>query len=367
MELNGIIKKMGGAFEKAAELIGATLNSKEPILMRYHGDCDGICAALSIYLSMKEMLGGDFEEQRKRMLIFKNQTAVYELRSVVDDLELMRNMGGKPLAVLLDFSMNEESADSLKALRKAGFSVLVVDHHPVDEVGDVVLISPWLYGGNSDYSAGLLAGKIAEKLKQFDGLEELERVSLAGDKSKLIKPSEEEERKALVLDYMASDSYFAESLEMYYSNLRNPKAVDSIYQKAMRRIERVKNDALRYAKVKELGNGFKLVVVRLDKVKSGEFPPKGKICNEVLSEFGKEEVPVVVIGHDERAFHFRANGKAKEAGFNANYIIKELKGEMSEMIESGGGHDVAAGLRANEGFERMVLEEIVKKIERISN
>jgi len=364
MELNGVIKKMDRVFEKAADLIRSTLNSAEPILIRYHGDCDGVCAALSIYLSMKEMLGGSFEERRRRMLILRNQTAVYEVKSVVDDLELVRNMGGSnPLAILLDFSMNAESVDSLKALRKANCSILIIDHHPPDEVGGIVTlaVSPWLYGGNSDYSAGLLAGKIAEKIKVFDGLEELERVSLAGDKSKLLTPSEEVERKALVLDFMTSDSEFGESLELLYSNLKNPKIVDSIYKRAMKRIEFAKKDALRYAKVRELENGLKLVLVRMEKLRVGEFPPKGKICGEVLEEFGKE-VPVVVVGYGEKVFHFRANAKAREAGFNANQLIKELKSELSEMIESGGGHDVAAGLRVNEGFEKIVIEEIIKRL-----
>ena len=101
-------------------------------------------------------------------------------------------------------------------------------------------------------------------------------------------------------------------------------------------------------------------------VRSGEFPGKGKICGEVHDDFDRKlNAPIVTVGYGDRMMHFRANSKAREAGFNANKLIGELKSEMSNAIESGGGHDVAAGLRVNEGFERMVLEEIIKKMQEI--
>jgi len=169
-----------------------------------------------------------------------------------------------------------------------------------------------------------------------------------------------------VLDFVASSSDFAESLELYYSILKDQNKIESIYKRAMKKIELVKKDAARYSKLKEFDNGFKLVLLRLDKFRTGKFPGRGKITGEVHDDFDKKlNAPLVTVGYGERMMHFRANRKAKEAGFNANQLISELKSEMKGAVDSGGGHDVAAGLRVNEGFDKMVLEEIAKKVERI--
>ena len=368
-----VLNRMGTDFESAAEIIKTAVNAASPILMRYHGDCDGICAALSVYLSIKRLVGNKaWEGQRGRMIIFKNPSAIYELGAVVDDIELIRNMqpSQPPLAILLDFSVNSESLDSMKALKNSNFKLLIADHHPLQE--EVVqtadlLVSPWLHGGNSDYSAGFIAGEIAKKIDYSSELEEFQKIALIGDKSRLIQlPEGELNRKALVLDFVASSSDFAESLELYYSILKDQNKIESIYKRAMKKIELVKKDAARYSKLKEFDNGFKLVLLRLDKFRTGEFPGRGKITGEVHDDFDKKlNAPLVTVGYGERMMHFRANRKAKEAGFNANQLISGLKEEMKDAIDSGGGHDVAAGLRVNQGFDKMVLEEIVKKVERI--
>jgi RecJ-like exonuclease len=368
---NGVLTRMKADIEHAAEMIKKSVAASSPILLRYHGDCDGICSALSFYLAIKELVGEkEFPDYRKKLLVFKNPSAIYDLRSVLDDLELIRNMNSQatPLALLTDFSVNNESMDSLKALRKAGFDILIADHHPlIPEASQLAtLVSPWVHGGSSDYSAGLIAGEIARRLKPFEDLDELQRIALTGDKSKLLQPDEELTRKALVLDFVASSSDYAESLELYHSILKDPKNVESIYKKAVKRIELAKKDAARYVKVKEFDNGFRLVLIRLDRLRSGEFPGKGKMCGEIHDDFDRKlDAPLVTVGYGDRMMHFRANSKAREAGFNANRLIGELKSEMNNAIESGGGHDVAAGLRVNAGFERMVLEDIIKKVREI--
>ena len=370
-----VLLRMGKDFEKAASIIKSYVDRRSPIVIRYHGDCDGICSAISIYLSIKRMVGEkDWPEYRKKLLIFKNPSPMYSIPSVLDDIELVRHMqsSAPPLAILLDFSVNSESLETLKTLRRTKFDIVIADHHPPEaEVKQIatLLVSPWLHGGNSDYAAGLVAGEIARKLRPFDGISELEKISLTGDRSKLpIKQEEHINRKALVLDFMSSSDDFAESLETYYPVLKDSKKVDSVYKTAMKKIEDVRKQALNYSKLKELDNGFKVVLVRLEKLKVGKFPPKGRICGEVHDEFSKKlDAPLVTVAYNDRAMHIRANTKAREAGFNANRLIGELKSEMSNAIESGGGHDVAAGIRLNAGFERMVRDELVKKISEIGS
>jgi len=368
-----VLTTMKGDFEKAADIIHSHVALRTPLVIRYHGDCDGICSALSIYLSIKDLVGeSEWPEYRKKILTFMNHSAIYFIAGVLDDMELVRHMQSstQPLAILLDFSVNSESMESLKTLKKANFEIIIADHHPPEaEIKQIatLLVSPWLHGGNSDYTAGLVAGEIARKLKPFDGIDEIETISLIGDRSKLpITQEEQLKHKALVLDFMSSSSDFAESLETYHSILKDAKKTDSLYKTAMKRVDDVRKQALSYSKLKELDNGFRVVLVRLEKVKSGDFPPKGRICGEVHDEFSKKlDVPLVTVAYGDRAMHIRANAKARKAGFNANQIIGVLKNEFRNGIESGGGHDVAAGIRINTGFQRMVLDELVKKIREI--
>jgi RecJ-like exonuclease len=365
-----VLLSMEKDFEKAGSIIKSYLDRRSPLVIRYHGDCDGICSALSIYLSAKQAVGEkEWVEYRKKLLIFKNPSAIYSIPSVLDDMELVRHMqsSAQPLAILLDFSVNSESIETLKTLRKAKFDILIADHHPPEaEIKQIVtlLVSPWLHGGNSDYTAGLIAGEIARKLRPFDDIPEFEKISLTGDRSKLpVKQEEHIKHKALVLDFMSSSSDFAESLETYYLVLQDSKKIDSIYKMAMKKIDEARKQALNYSKLKELNNGFKVVLVRLEKVKSGDFPPKGRMCGEVHDEFSKKvDAPLVTIAYGDRAMHIRANAKAREAGFNANQLIGILKSDFKNGIESGGGHDVAAGIRINTGFQRMVLDELLKRI-----
>jgi len=369
-----VLTAMGKDFEKAADVIRDHIARRTPVIIRYHGDCDGICAALSVYMSIKGLVGeSEWPEYRKKMLVFMNHSAIYSIAGVLDDMELVRHMQSpaQPLAILLDFAVNSESIESLKTLKKANFDILIADHHPPEAEAEniaTLLVSPWLHGGNSDYAAGLIAGEIARKLNPFDGISELEKTALIGDRSKLpITQEEQLKHKALVLDFMSSNSDFAESLEAYYSVLKDDKKTDLLYKTAMKKIEDVRKQALNYSKLKELDNGFRVVLVRLEKVKIRDFPPKGRICGEVHDEFSKKiDAPLVTVAYGDRAMHIRANSEARKAGFNANPLIGALKNEFRNGIESGGGHDVAAGIRIKTGFQRMVLDELVKKIGEIA-
>jgi RecJ-like exonuclease len=364
---------------KAARIIRKAVFEMRPIVIRHHNDCDGISGALLIRKAVSELMEKEnFDQEVKRKLLYTNQnnSAVYETGDALKDISIFRGVesNGRPLIVLIDFSSNSDSVDSLSLLRGANFEIVLIDHHPPDvELKGYVdcFLSPWMHSGNSHYSAGFLAGEVAKKVSNIKAAE-IQTLALIGDRSQLIdfeNQSEELKRKALFLDFLGTYSKFPNTLEFYESVLYNQKIIDSLYGQAMSKIEASKKIAMEYLKIKDLGNGFKLCLVRLDRaVKKGEFPGKGKLTSHIHDELKvKFNAPLITVGYGGTSINFRANKEAKENGFDANKIIVSLKNELKNAIASGGGHDVAAGIKVNRGFGKIVLEEIVKNIEMIKN
>lgn len=214
-----------------------------------------------------------------------------------------------------------------------------------------------------------MPGRLQKKVYNIKA-DEIQTLALIGDKSRLIdfeNASEGLKKKALFLDFLGTYSKFPNTLEFYESVFNNQKVIDSLYSQAMSKIEASKKIAMEHMRIKDLENGFRLCLVRLDRaVKKGEFPGKGKLTSHIHDELKlKSNAPLITVGYGGTSINFRANREAKENGFDANKLIVNLKSELKNAIASGGGHDVAAGIKVNKGFGKIVLEEIVKNIEKI--
>ncbi len=345
-----VTERLAPEIKKAAEFISDAGKEKNHVLIRFHNDADGVCGGIAI----AKVVGG-------RYTAIQNNSAVYRMSDAMRDAAGLKSESNS-LLILIDFGANDESIDSLEMMKAAGIEIIIIDHHPPNKkVGKLVslFVSPWNAGGDSDYSAGFLCSEIAREA----GLdaEEIGRISLAGDKSGLYEPSEEEVKKALVLDYVASYGGFPNTINFYESILAKKSLFLSLYSQASDKIENAFSLAKANTKVKEVGN-FKIALVAHDKAtKHREFPGKGKAVGLVFDDL-KGSGPFVAIGHGKRVINFRANREAVDAGFNATELIREIKKELKEAIISGGGHSVAASMRVEEGYSKVVLEEVLKRI-----
>lgn len=364
-----ILRKLRPEMEKAAGVIRSAAKGSRPLMLRYNNDADGMSAALAIRAALLRTAG-----EPRFMLEHINASAIYEQGDALADLSLISREfeGATPLFVLLDFGANQESCGALELLRKAGAQCVVIDHHPFSEAARGLcdsLVSPWcVEGGTSHYSAGLLAGEVAKLIAPVD-VAGLQLVSLIGDKSTLIKRDAQPERlvkSAMVLDFLGSGRARV-SLEQCAAALADQAKLDSLYRQALSKIADAREAAAKQVKMKRLENGFGIAVINLGKVmRRGEFPARGTIVGAMLEELSsKEQGPLVVLGYGDDAMSFRANAAAKAAGFNATRIIAELKSELPNAVDAGGGHDVAASIRANEGFMKIVLDEAMRKISQI--
>ena len=371
---DNVMSSLEPLFSTAAKAIRRAVAESRPVILRYNNDADGICAGLAIYRALMKLLaerGVTVEGAHRFFRDIQNNSAIYGLGDAMGDILIVRGMSElAPLVVLVDFGANIESMDGLKAAKEEKAEIVVIDHHPpfADALGLIdVFVSPWaVSGGTSQYCAGLIAGEVAKEMAGVE-VSGLQRVAMAGDRSVLQPPSDELRKKALALDYLADTVRPRNTLEKCEEVLADPKRVAEAWGEATRKLAEAASEAKQNAKTRELENGFVVVISDMSKrLKIGLFPPKGKVVGALHDELSAtEKRPLVTIGKGLDSVTFRANAAAKAAGFNASRIIDELKAEWPNAIQSGGGHDVAASVRMNKGFAKLLLEEAVKKISEI--
>jgi RecJ-like exonuclease len=357
---DSLVKSLAPVIENAARKILSAKALERFVLLRFHGDADGISGAIALTKMCK-------------MQAIQQNSAIYSVGEAMRDLQTLHHEF-MPILILLDFGSNSESEEGLKLLKAAGIEIIVIDHHPPGKgVGGIanVFLSPWAISKNwndedvSKYPAGYLAIEVA-RVGGISGIDDFAKTSCAGDKSRILPIDEKDKEKALVLDYMASYSGFGNNLEFYAGVMGKHELFHSMLLQAKEKIEQIFETVKRSLKEKEV-NGVKIAVIDLEKIsKKHEFPSKGKIATRIFESINSEK-PLVVLGYSEKSVIFRINEPAVERGISADKIIAELKVTMADFVESGGGHAKAAAVRIREEFARDAIEEIVKVIERIAS
>jgi len=355
------------------------------ILLRFHGDADGVSGAMAL-------------TKLCRMYAIQQNSAVYSVKDAMKDLAQI-HYETMPLVIILDFGSSDESAEGIQLLKASGAEVLVIDHHPCGEKikkNSDLFVSPWIVddaqnaehetfgpepktlnakqktGDPSQYPAGYLAVEVARagglNNENYE-VEPLSRISCAGDKSGIMKIDEKDKERALVLDYMASYSGFGNNLDFYENIMKKPELFQSMLLQAKEKIEQIYESVGKTAKITE-ESGIKIVSIDLEKLaKKHEFPSKGKIATRVFEstqhECSNTGKPLVVIGYGGGSVVFRVNEDAVARGIEANRIIEQIKESMPDFAETGGGHAKAASVRVRDGFEQNVAKEAVEIIKRL--
>ena len=340
--------------EKIMEVARKLLAAKELnryILLRFHGDADGISGALAL----RNVL---------RFRAYQHNSAVYSPRDAVNDLGTLHHEG-RPLIVILDFGTNRQSIDGLKLLRAGGIEVVAIDHHPLEEAIKQytgILLSPWTIEGLEDaskYTAGYLASEIANLCGIADA-KKYAGIACAGDKSDVIAPGEEDRKTALVLDYLAAHASFGNSLEFYGEVLNKEELYSSIWQQASEKINEALEKTLPKIKKNER-NGITIYIVPLDGVvEPKEFPNRSKVTTAVFEKY-RTDSPMVTIGYGKRTIILRGNDAFVKRGLAFSNIIKKVSSDMKDFVTAGGGHAKAAAVRVGEGYEKSVIDRIMEE------
>jgi len=332
--------------ETAKELVCARKLGRM-VLLRFHGDADGVCGAFAI-------------NEIVRCKSYQQNAVVYSVRDALRDISGI-GQETRPLVILLDFGSNDQSLDGLKLLEAAGIDYLIIDHHPPGKEVVKRAVTPFSVTENgSRYCAGYLASEIAVACgMDIEKARDLAATACSGDKSNVIENGEKEVRGAMVLDFLAAHTSFGNNLEFY----KNVMDKDELFYSISNQAEEAIDEATRKVRIKEIKEGeLRIVHFALETiVKKGEWPPAGKITTRIFEE-KMNSGPVIVIGYNERTLILRLNEGAEKMGLGANLLAEEMQKCMGDFVEGGGGHIRAGAIRVRQGFAKEVLSQLIEKI-----
>lgn len=348
---------MRAILEKLKEFIPLILDAAQSnsLIVRYHGDADGISGALAIKKALS---------QYYRAIYIQNNSPFYELTSALFDITLFPR-SQKPTILLIDFGSNKESEEALQLLKANNFQILHIDHHPFtfDKNLPDLYVTPWLFGGESNYTAGMIAGELA-RLLGYAEASNFQKISLSGDKSTFLKEEwrEEADKASLVLDFLAQNAEGkTRCIDVYEKALSNREMFNLIYAQANAEIEEILFKT-KDIELKESKRGFKFAVINLSSmIENKKFPGRGAAAGIIFDKF-KKIGPLVVVGYFEGVFSIRANDEAINIGFSANDEIEKIKNDLGDLILSGGGHKCASSLRTSKTNEQLVAKELSKRL-----
>jgi len=359
-----IMKFFEPLIEEAAQFIKKATVLKRPIIVRYDSDQDGLTAALGLYYALKDYYNIKFIQQ---------PFPYYSLLDFEDDKRYIDNLEAKhlpPVLILLDFGSNPESMDGYRKAVENGFSVVVIDHHPPQnlQIGELITVwvSGWITNSNnpSSYTGGLLSCEIAKKINKIEKniIDKLIRISLTADRSNLYSPSNRDLKDAEAVGYIIGSSTYENNIVQYAKAVNDEEMLDFAYAQSQEKIQDFIQKASKVTKVKKINN-LTFYLVNVTKIiKKGSYPNKGLGANIMADLYGKKNYPVVTVVYTGRNISFRLNKPAIDIGIDLSKAILDLKSQMLHGIESGGGHRAAAALRIKPGYLKDALDKILHLI-----
>lgn len=358
-----ILNSLTPQFEEAARRLKKAIFLHRPIIVRFHNDTDGLCSALALYYAMAGA-------RNTRFLM--NTYPYYREIECAADIESIQHLDAEylsPLFVACDFGANKESFDQYKKLKKAGFEILIIDHHPphpdIKSFADC-FVSPFLAGGDSNHVTGLLAVEIAYLIAQIDTYG-LHLIALTGDRSRLpwFSRSQDSLRKALALEYMLQTSRQKYTMDEMAKSFLDKEFTGILYTQATEKTEEVLMRLKAKTKKKQFGDVTVFMFSTDAEFKEGEFPGRGDMASFISDELGEKlGKPAVTVGHGEHSINMRLNTSAIMAGLDLRVFIEAVKSTLPHATEAGGGHVGAASLRVKKGHAKAVLAQLLKEIEK---
>ncbi len=342
--------------KEAAQGLAVADRLHRSVLLRFHGDADGICGAFALTSVL-------------HCKAFQQNSAVYSVRDALRDISLI-GQENRPFIILLDFGSSDPCNEGLELLRAANIQYIVIDHHPLGKKPPEKTISPFQVSEKaSKYTAGYLACEIGcaiglDRERAF----ELAKIACAGDKSDILPIVKEDVQKAMVLDYLASHVSFGNNLDFYKSVMANPELFASIAQQAEESIEEAAQKAMEGMKSNKTPKLETFIFSLGRVVKRGEWPPSSKVTTRIYDKIrnGPEGhgKAIICLGYTERSIIMRISDEAVALGFSANTLAQRMKDSMADFVDGGGGHVKAGAIKVKVGFVKEVLNELSREIEK---
>ncbi|MEM3212140.1 MAG: hypothetical protein QXR85_02420 [Candidatus Micrarchaeaceae archaeon] len=367
LQVDEIAKKMWRKINEAAQLFLLKMQYAAPIIIRYHNDIDGASGAYAIYEATKPFLCDNIIWEMHKGIAYGAADAQTDLAiaSMYESLE-------KPLLLITDFGTSEESNAGIKEIDNK-FEVIWLDHHPIVENFEGKnmqhYINPWLFGGDSNFTAGLLTTLFACAFSEIR-IEHTIQASFIGDYSEYVKPTEKAKELAVILDVATSDTHIAgshnENLtpEAIYSIMNNEPKMREVVAYANNRIAEMLDKALSSVKVHRL-SGASVYVVDFEKIRGDDerYPLPGRFSSKLMDKIEELDTGyAIVILHFGPYISLRESKNAKQK-LNLLEVIEATKKRLGTEIQSGGGHMSAGSIKlADENSKKGVITALIEEI-----
>ena len=344
-----------------------------PIIVRFHNDADGSSGAYGLYRSI-----GDLSERKPGIRYRHNiswimqQSVSYSAYDAGTDMMIANSYSSveKPLLVMIDFGTAMESNSSIEQV-KDKFDIIWMDHHPVVEgfrwSALENYVNPWNFGGDSNYAAGFLTCVFSKTFSSID-TKEIENASLVGDCSLYAPADSKGADLSLLLDLITSDPKVA--FGPATPNV-TPYEIDKLVADEGRRAELVGFAKMRLSEVMDIAlksmkryRGESAAIYVLDfeglRDEQSKYPLPGRFSSRLLDKVAEiKGEPCIVVVHSGRFISMRVSrelsGKVDLAA-----VIASIKESYAELIEAGGGHMLASGIKlADKAEKAKVIREIV--------
>lgn len=365
--LNGMLNKIGQSCENILRYI----LSGAPFVVRFHGDGDGSCAALSLYLSF-QLIAERFNYELKNMRWILNKGIDYNLESLYHDESFFNSFKciEKPVILITDFGT---SIDSNIAIEKAlnSYAIFWHDHHPINEnfIGVKIsdYINPLTYNGGADFTAGLLSTIFGECLSGIM-LDDIREASLISDFSEYADKNNVYASKiALVLDFITGIKSYVGYLDgpitpKYISKIINDKEqFNSIYTYANNMLNDAIEIGVSKSKIYQIKDGIKVYVFNFDFVseKYGGYLLPGRYSSKLhgyLESISNEPIITVVSFVNSISIRISKNISSK---IGLLKVINSLKDDNAFII-AGGGHQEAGSIRYESDYRLQSLKALLK-------
>ncbi len=352
-EIDKITSKMKGRLDMIAALIMRKMMLSAPIIVRFHNDADGSGGAYALYLSVRDFasahsLRTNFVWQMQRSVSYTEQDAENDIL-ITNNYECVE----KPLLVIIDFGTNQESNPGIEKVGDR-FDIAWLDHHPVvPEFGGAALpnyVNTWQFGGDSNYTAGLLTSVMCKSFSSVD-TSEMEGASLIGDYSDYA--TEKGAEMSALLDFITSD------LQAIYGPGKmnvTPQEIDAIMTNKER-----SRELLEYANMRmeeALDNGLKsirkyslrnanLAVLDFEDIRSedSKYPLPGRYASKLLDRLDEKGMSRTVLVVSVGSYLLMRIDKELCADFDLTRAMDEMKSRYPDEIAGGGGHRCAGSIK----------------------
>lgn len=379
-----VLEEMQTKFQDAVDMIGKAIDTKRPIWIRHHDDCDGYSGGVVLEKAILKRLHKRHMRESDVFYFYKRnatRTPYYDYIDANKDLAFIlsdeeRFSRKRPLVIIIDNGSSKQDLLALKKLKLYDIQTIVIDHHPADKENDEFLdvhINPMHHTSEYRFSAGMICAEIAGMIDDVEDRELFAALSGIADK---IDGNEIEsyislaEKKGFTREYLGD---LASVFDFEVNNIGHLEArqyvQDLMFGNHERQKEIVKlvkpildevsKDVLtvveKYADSVDYEKFF-LGIIDIDKTFYRRDISNGKVANTALKYLEQKlEKPGVMLGCGDEFITFRIS---KVVDVDMNKIRIHLMDKFPSALVRGGGHAKAGTINFSKISKNIIFDEI---------